>query len=287
MRISDWSSDVCSSDLLRIDPGSEQAALLSLPRDRGVPMASGGNQRINAAIEIGGPRELIDTIEGYLGIPINHYVQVDFAGFRDLVDAIDGVEVWFEHPARDRRSGLAVEQPGCIALGPEQALAYVRSRQYEQYVDGRWRTDPTADLGRISRQQDFIVRSLRRAVSKGIRNPVTLDNLIDVALDTVTVDDVLTADDIAHLGVRFRSFDPNSLALHSLAVEDDVVGGALVLRLRALESQATLDLFRGTDAADIAPEGVRVRVLNGSGETGQAGGASTDLVAAGFIAAEI
>src|SRR3546814_2684762 len=157
--------------------------------------------------------------------------------------------------------------------------------QDEQDVDGRLRTDPTADLGRISRQQDFIVRSLRRAVSKGIRNPVTLDNLIDVALDTVTVDDVLTADDIAHLGVRFRSFDPNSLALHSLAVEDDVVGGALVLRLRALESQATLDLFRGTDAADIAPEGVRVRVLNGSGETGPAGGASTDLLAAGFIAA--
>src|SRR3546814_18364769 len=116
---------------------------------------------------------------------------------------------------------------------PTRTPSALRSRQYEQYVDGRWRTDPTADLGRISRQQDFIVRSLRRAVSKGIRNPVTLDNLIDVALDTVTVDDVLTADDIAHLGVRFRSFDPNSLALHSLAVEDDVVGGALVLRLRA------------------------------------------------------
>src|SRR3546814_14733832 len=109
---------------------------------------------------------------------INHYVQVDFAGFRDLVDAIDGVEVWFEHPARDRRSGLAVEQPGCIALGPEQALAYVRSRQSEQYVDGRWRTDPTADPGRISPQHDFLVRSLRPAVLQVHRNPATTANLL-------------------------------------------------------------------------------------------------------------
>lgn len=268
--------------VLRVDPESEQASLLSLPRDLWVPLARGGNQRINTAIEIGGPKELIDTIEGYLGIPINHYVQVDFAGFRDLVDAIDGVEVWFDHPARDRRSGLVVEQAGCVTLDAEQALAYVRSRQYERFVDGRWRTDPTADLGRISRQQDFIVRSLRRSISKGVRNPVTLDHLVDVALDTVTVDDVLKADDIIDLASRFRSFDPNSLDLHSLPVDDDVVGGAIVLRLRDAEAQPTLDLFRGTDPEEITPSRVRVLVLNGSGVTGQAGEASTELAAAGF-----
>ena len=271
--------------VLHVDPGSEQASLLSLPRDLWVPLASGGNQRINTAIEIGGPRELIDTIEGYLGIPINHYVQVDFAGFRDLVEAIDGVEVWFDHPARDRRSGLVVDQPGCVRLDAEQALAYVRSRQYERFEDGRWRTDPTADLGRISRQQDFIVRSLRRAVSKGVRNPVTLDHLVDVALDTVTVDDILKADDILHLAARFRSFDPNNLQLRSLPVEDDVVGGALVLRLVDREAQPVLDLFRGTDVEEITANRVRVLVLNGSGVTGQAGGASTDLAAAGFSTA--
>lgn len=271
--------------VLRVDPASERASLLSLPRDLWVPLASGGNQRINTAIEIGGPRELIDTIEGYLGIPINHYVQVDFAGFRDLVDAIDGVQVWFGYPARDRRSGLSVEQPGCVALDAEQALAYVRSRQFEQYVDGRWRTDPTADLGRISRQQDFIVRSLRRAVAKGVRNPVTLDNLVDVALDTVVVDDILKADDILDLAGRFRGFDPSSLDLRSLPVEDDVVGGALVLRLRDADAQPLLDLFRGADPEAVTPGQVRVLVLNGSGVAGQAGDASSALAAVGFVAA--
>jgi LCP family protein required for cell wall assembly len=274
--------------LLRVDPASEHASLLSLPRDLWVPLASGGNQRINVAIESGGPEELIDTIEGYLGIPVHHYVQVDFAGFRELVSVIDGVEVYFDHAARDRNSGLNVEQPGCTMLSPDQALAYVRARHYQSFEDGRWRTDPTGDLGRISRQQDFIVRALRRAVDKGIRNPVTLDNLVDAALETVTVDDLLKADDIVDLGSRFRSFDPGLLDLYALPVEDDTIGGAAVLRLVDTQAQPILDLFRGTDtsgSAELTPDGVRVRVLNGSGRPGEAGQASDALVAAGFTSA--
>lgn len=271
--------------LLRVDPASERASLLSLPRDLWVPLASGGNQRINAAIESGGPEELIDTIEEYLGIPINHYVQVDFGGFRDLVAVVDGVEVYFEHAARDRNSGLNVEQPGCVMLSPDQALAYVRARHYQSYRDGRWRTDPTGDLGRIGRQQDFIVRALRRAVDKGIRNPVTLDNLVDAALDTVTVDDLLKAEDIVDLATRFRGFNPDLLDLYALPVEDDTVGGAAILRLLDTKAQPILDLFRGTDTAALTPDGVRVIVLNGSGLPGEAGAASDALVAAGFTSA--
>lgn len=271
--------------VLRVDPASKRASLLSLARDLWVPLASGGNNRINAAIETGGPEDLIDTIEQYLGIPINHYVQVDFAGFRDLVSVIDGVDVWFEHPVRDRRSGLAIEQSGCVMLDPDQALAYVRSRHFETFTGGRWRTDPTADLGRISRQQDFIVRSLRRAVDKGSRNPVTLDNLVDAALKTVTVDDLLTGDDIVALGNRFRSFNPDDLDLYSLPVENDSIGGASVLRLLDDQAQPILDLFRGTDPNAVAEDSVRVKVLNGSGSPGQAGQASDALVAAGFTSA--
>jgi LCP family protein required for cell wall assembly len=271
--------------VLRVDPSSGRASLLSLPRDLWVPLASGGKNRINAAIETGGPTDLIDTIERYLGIPINHYVQVDFAGFRDLVAVIDGVKVWFDRPARDRRSGLVVEQPGCVALGPDQALAYVRSRHYETFANGHWRTDPTGDLGRISRQQDFIVRALRRAVDKGVRNPVTLDHLVNAALKTVTVDDLLKGSDLVDLGRRFRSFNPAALDLYALPVVDDTIGGAAVLRLVDDKAQPTLDLFRGTNSNDVTPDSVRVEVLNGSGEPGQAGRVSAGLVAAGFTSA--
>jgi LCP family protein required for cell wall assembly len=100
--------------VLRLDPGAERASLLSLPRDLWVPLAGGGTQRINSAIQDGGPSELIDTIEGYFGIPINHYIQVDFAGFQELVDVVDGVQVYFADPARDSRSGLDIQDTGCL-----------------------------------------------------------------------------------------------------------------------------------------------------------------------------
>lgn len=270
--------------ILRVDPEAGQAHLLSIPRDLWVPLASGGKQRINTAIQIGGAPELIDTIEGYLGIPINHYAQVDFAAFRDLVSVIGGVDVWFDHPTRDRRSLLDVAEPGCVRLEPDQALAYVRARHLETQVDGRWRTDPTGDLGRMSRQQDFIVRALRRAVSRGARNPVTLDRLIDAALAAVTVDDQWRAEELAALGSRFRLFDPDRLQRHSLPVVDAIIGGAEVLKLVDAEATPVLDLFRGADpvAATLAPSDVRVQVLNGTGRSGEAGQLSEGLAVVGF-----
>src|SRR5690606_31577579 len=106
-----------------------------------------------------------------------------------------------------------------------------------------------------------------------------------VALETIVVDDVLTADDIVHLGRRFRGFDPGSLELHTLPVSDDVVGGALVLRLDDRAAQPVLERFRGTDPADVVPSGVRVRVLNGSGRPGEASSLSEELAALGFAMA--
>jgi polyisoprenyl-teichoic acid--peptidoglycan teichoic acid transferase len=268
--------------ILRVEPGDEQASLLSLPRDLWVTLASGGSQRINQAIHIGGPSELIQTIEGYLAIPINHYVQVDFAGFQDLVDAIGGVPVHFPDPARDRNSGLVVPDAGCVTLTGEQALAYVRSRTFQTFADGRWRTDPTADLGRISRQQDFIRRALRRAVDQGARNPIKADQLIDVALDSVVADDVLTADDIFGLAGRFRTFNPDTLDLYALPVVDDTVGGAAIVRMVDSEAQTILDLFRGLSEGDVEPGGVRVMVLNGSGRAGEARSTADALNQVGF-----
>ncbi len=274
--------------VLRIDPAEERARLLSLPRDLWVPLAGGGNQRINAALQVGGPRALIDTIEGYLDIPIHHYVQVDFAGFLDLVSAIGGVPLYFPYAARDRSSGLVVESPGCVTLGPEQSLAYARSRHYQYFEDGRWRVDPTGDLGRISRQQAFIRRALSQAVRKGIRNPLTLNRLLDVGLRSVSVDDRLTVSDLLDLGDRLRSFDPEDLETIAVPVYNDNVGGASVVRLVDDQAQGVLDRFRDMPEAQtraLTPSEVRVRVLNGSGRGGEAADAAASLSAVGFVRA--
>lgn len=268
--------------ILRVDPTSTRAALLSLPRDLWVPIPGHGNGRINEAIELGGPELLVETIQAYLGIPVNHYAQVDFHGFGRLVNAIDGVEIWFPNPVRDQRSGLDVPEPGCITLDARNALGFVRSRAYQEYVDGRWRTDPTGDLGRIRRQQQFIIAALERAVDRGVRNPVTLDELIDSTLDAVTIDDTLDGADLLALGREFRRFDPASLDVYQLPVVDDSVGGAAVLRLVTQDAEQVLDIFRSSDPTQLTEESVRVRVLNGTGEPGQASSASSELRGVGF-----
>ena len=96
---------------------------------------------------------------------------------------------------------------------PTQALAYARSRHFEYQVDGDWEVDGSGDLGRITRQQDFIKRSLRRASDKGIRNPSTAVGVVNAAASSVRMDDTLDVGTILTLVTEFRDFNPDSLAV--------------------------------------------------------------------------
>jgi hypothetical protein len=215
-------------------------------------------------------------------------VEVDFRGFKDLVSAVDGVPMYFDHPLRDEHTGLDVPTPGCITLSPDQALAYARSR-YLQYQDEEgWHYDPTSDLGRISRQQDFIRRAIQRAIDKGVRNPVTLNALVNAGVTSVSLDDTITIDDLIDLGTRFRSFAPEDLHTMSLDVAIDSVGAQSIVRMLDNEAnQARLNIFRGVaepgsaeGAADAAS--VAIQTLNGTGTTGQATEVANALSALGF-----
>ena len=118
--------------VLRVDPDADRVAVLSFPRDLYVDIAgSGSKSRINSAYRRDDPQRLIDTIFENFGIPIDHYIQVDFCAFKTLVDAVGGVAVPFEFPARDENTGLNVPTTGCFVFDGEHALAYVRSRHYE------------------------------------------------------------------------------------------------------------------------------------------------------------
>ena len=269
--------------LARVDPRSTHVTLLSLPRDLWVPIAGQDDpNRINTAYSLG--RDvLVDTIEEDFGIPVHHYVEVDFAGFKGLVAALDGVPMYFEAPARDEHSGLDVPS-GCVTLDPDQALAFARSRHYEYLTDDDgWTTDPSGDHGRISRQQAFIFRALERARDRGLTNPVTLNRLIDVGLDNVGVDPGLSDGELLALARRFRSITADQITTLRLPVEEDVVGEAYVLRLLTAEAQDELNVFRGLPPGALAPEAVTVRVLNGSGAEHQAADVADDLGDRGFL----
>lgn len=248
--------------VVRLEPGTGQVAMLSFPRDLWVTVGE-GEDRINGAMLAGGPAELIRTITANFGIPIDHYIQVDFAQFQTLVDAVGGVPLHIDRPLRDTHSGLWLPDPGCVILTPVQALAYTRARNLE-YLDGDdWVIDPSADLGRVSRQQEFLLAALNRAIDRGARNPVTLNRLVDTGIASVVLDDAFGVGELAGLAFRFRSFDTSNLERYTLAVYDDEVDGKAVLRLVEEESKPILDIFRGVLAPVVPPAEVTVVLDDG------------------------
>ena len=314
--------------VLHIDPTVQKASILSVPRDLWVPIAGMNyRERINTAYGIrttgkhavttaaashspttvnalgvtqttiggtikDGPERLIATIRQSLGIEVDHYIEVNFSGFRSIVNAIGGVTVPFPAPARDKFSGLDVKTAGCVNLTGDQALGYVRSRHFQYYESGRWRADPTGDIGRIQRQQDFIRRVLRKAISKGARNPIKLNALIGAGINNVKLDSALSTKDIVRLGKRFHSLEPEAVDMLTLPTDGfRTPAGASVLRLREGEAQTIINRFNGVGQTgttgtgpvpNIPPATVRVLVLNGTGVNGQAGQVQRQLTTAGF-----
>jgi LCP family protein required for cell wall assembly len=292
--------------ILHIDPRQQKAAIVSVPRDLYVPIAGTTySDRVNTAFAVGGPDKLVATVQQALGVTINHYVEVDFVGFKGIVDTVGGVTEYVPYPARDAFSGLDVPKAGCIQLDGTQGLAWVRSRSIQFLVNGTWEEDPRADLGRIERQQDFIRRMMKKAVSTGLTNPLQLNRLIDVGVKDVTLDGTLSTKDMTTLGRRFSSLDPDRVALATLPTTPADVGGASVLKLQTAGARALIDLVNGkappasttvpaqpgtsgapSPAGKVGPADVRVQVLNGVGTAGAAAKAATGLTALGFPVAD-
>ena len=159
-------------------------------------------------------------------------MQVNFFAFKSLVDSIDGVNVYFNYPARDSNTGSNITSVGCSTLDGDQALAFARSRHYTaELTPGVWTEDPTSDHGRIARQQYFIKQALKKAIAKGARNPIELNNLIGVAQKYVKIDKDLTGQQILDLGAKFNSFNPDDLQVFEPYTHGGMAGAASVLFL--------------------------------------------------------
>ncbi len=147
-----------------IVPG-EGAQLLSLPRDLKMEIPGHDTNRINAAFVFGGPDLLVQTIQNNLGIPIHHYVEINFVGFANVVDSLGGVTKTFDNPARDSKSGLDVDA-GTIDMDGRVALQYARSRNYQELIDGSWKSVDGSDIGRTHRQQEVLLLMFDKATSR-------------------------------------------------------------------------------------------------------------------------
>jgi LCP family protein required for cell wall assembly len=263
--------------LVRLDNSTSSAQILSIPRDLYVDIAGHGQNRINAAYAFGGPSLMVETIRDTLGVEINHYVEIDFVGFESLIDEIGGIEIVFPYPARDAKSGLDVEA-GSQTLDGDMALAYARSRKYQELQNGKWVSVKASDIGRTERQRVVV-----RAVLSKLKSPGSIAEAGDIAsaiAQHMTIDSRLAESSVASLAWAFKGIVVGSVDGATLPTFGRTIEGRSVLMADEPDASAMLVNFRAGVAFGEDP--IRVVVLNGNGVSGSAGNMARTLEAKGI-----
>lgn len=237
--------------LIRVNPKDNQAAILSFPRDLWVKQAgSTRSNRINTNFDKKNPNRLIRTIKENFGIAVDHYVNIDFCAFKEVVDAVGGVRVPFPYRARDLRTGFKVLRARvCYTFQGDHALAYMRSRKY-QYLDPttrQWVRDGTSDWGRINRQQDFIKRMVKKALDKAATNPRVASGILNASLRNVITDDRLTPLTVLQLGQAMKNFDANTMGSYTMPGLGQLIDkeSVIVPDLEGATAKKILSVFQG------------------------------------------
>ncbi len=294
----------------RFDPAAKTVTVLSIPRDLWVDIpgnVSGisGMNRINAAFD-SGPDLLVQTIEKDLGIPINHYMSVDFPGSRAWWTRW-AASPWTSRPrSRTPYTGLDVTTTGCQTVNGTTALQLVRSRHLSYMnSNGYWEGDGLSDFSRIQRQDAFF-RAVLAKVNQSSLNPFTVNSFIGAAVGNLTIDDTLSKSDLLNLAQDFRSTPASHLVTETLPTLGFVTyGGADVLKEAEPYAQNMIDAFNrigtapaptpATHTRTSAPTTVPtepahlvdVNVMNASAVNGIAHTTAAALTAHGFNVAQV
>ena len=268
----------------------ERVRLLSLPRDLQVGI-EGRTRKLNAAYSIDGPNPqlLFETVVNETGIDIDYYIELDFAGFAGIVDGLGGVELNFPYAARDFKSHLNVEA-GLQLVDGKTALAYARSRQYQEYRDGTWVSVDADDLGRIRRQQSLIFAMLSAAKRLSAFDMFSVSRVLRAIGQHLRVDSRLSDRQLVEFVLEARNLDSEDIEIVALPVverrEDDV--SYLVADRDAAEEVYRSFRADMTDSSDsLPPLETRLRVLNGNGGSGEAGRWRAILDQDGFTVVDV
>jgi len=261
--------------LLKVFPDEDRAQIVSIPRDLKVEIDGHATNRVNAAFAFGGGELMVKTVQDTTGIPINHYMEVDFAGFAAIVNELGGVELSFPYPARDLHSGFRVDA-GTQTLDGSMALAYARSRHYQEQIDGSWKSVDASDIGRTRRQQQLIL-----AILSELKRPSSIadaTSLIQSFASHVTVDSTLTQNDIVELAWSLRSLGQSGIETATLPTYSKMVDGRSYQIQKEPEATALLEAFAvGDPLSATTAETIRVQVLNGNGAQGAAAAMAAKL----------
>lgn len=253
-----------------IDPETDHITMVQFPRDLWVPVNGGKKAKINSSLE-SGRGAVVKTIADLTGLSINHYVQVNIAGFRNLIGAIDGVDVCIpEAVPFDRNTGIEIksEEVGMVHFGGDRALRFVRSRHV--FEEG--------DLARVQNQQKFLAAAIDKVTSVStFFQPGRITTLADVARENLVIDQHTTINGLKEIGLKLRQFDPQGYEAYTVpnfgAKNIDVDGMEVSIvdpDLEAIEVLFDAVADNESPAAvdgvpDIDPTTIRVGVYNGVG----------------------
>lgn len=231
--------------VIRVDKNNGSIASMSIPRDLYVRMGDSDNYaKVNAAYQKG-PDILVRTVQRALNIPIHHYVDINFGGFKNIVDAIGGVHICVNYESRDKATGFYIGHKQCKLQNGMKALAYARSRHFEERIDGEWKIDGTGDLGRGKRQRAFMTALAKDAVKYLAEHPFKTSSVLQAFAASVTVDGGLQLLDLAK---KMRPLADGSMKSFEVPVDSDMYKGLYVLRLNP-DSSPLLAFFAGLGPA--------------------------------------
>lgn len=278
--------------IVHISADRERASIVSLPRDSYAQVPAVGDRpahaiKLNAAYAEGGPNLTVRTVEDMTHVKIDHYLEVDFTSFMRTVDVVGGVSICTPEPLKDSYTGLDLTAGTHKLMGGE-ALQYVRSR----HVDG------ASDLGRMQRQQHFLAALIAQATSSGVLlNPMKFRDVTRAVLGSVRADKGFGTDELLDLGRAMRNFSPSSSEFTTVPIGqmsyvvkglgstlkwDDAKAGKLFQALREDEPLAPPRKRSTALKVDVAPQQIRVQVLNGTPTEGLGGKVDAALAGTGF-----
>lgn len=266
--------------LLRIDPATKSVSMLSIPRDLRVEIPGWGTDRINAAYSDGGAALSVKTFETLTGLPVNHFIDVDFQGFVGIVDYLGGVYIDVD---RQYYNNTAVTGYSSIDL----KAGYQRLNGHDALSFVRYRHDALADWGRMQRQQLFL-RELKRQALRW-QNVLKFPKLIGM-LTRNTTSDVSSIKQLLTLIQLGLGVDTSHIYQTHLVGEPIVVGGADELQASPAEIAGVVDQFTHPQRPPVLkPQGesqpkssFTVAVVNGGAAAGSAAGVAGQLAAQGY-----
>jgi LCP family protein required for cell wall assembly len=234
--------------LVRYDTKAKNVSMMSIPRDLWVRMGDTEKfAKINAAYQRGAD-VMIRSVQRALNVPVHHYIEVNFSGFKRIVDAIGGVHICVAHASRDKATGFHIGRKACKLQSGTEALAYARSRHFEEKINGKWRLEGTGDVGRGTRQRAFISMLAKDAAIYMVRNPLDTHNVLDAFAAAVTVDPGL---DLIDLARKLRPMGDGTALSYTLPVDSGWAGSQFVFRL-ANDAQPMMAYFAGLGPAPAA-----------------------------------